>query len=121
MYQRNFRLNVTGELDEITLQHVVIPRCGVPDVVNGTSTMHGGTGGGRRTYEVSFAGRGPRFHAVKHYSFFPGEPRWPDHNRDLTYATRVRSLGRGDSTNVHARGVVLDLRHQHRILLRRSR
>ncbi|CAA7036122.1 unnamed protein product [Microthlaspi erraticum] len=82
MYQRNFQLKVTGELDEPTLKHVVVPRCSVADVVNGKSNMHSG----RRTYEVSFAGRGPRFHAVKHYMFFPGRPRWPEGRRDLTYA-----------------------------------
>ncbi|CAD5313605.1 unnamed protein product [Arabidopsis thaliana] len=87
MYQRNFQLNVTGVLDELTLKHVVVPRCGNPDVVNGTSTMHSG----RRTFEVSFAGRGSRFHAVKHYSFFPGEPRWPRNRRDLTYAFDPRN------------------------------
>ncbi|KAL1225861.1 Metalloendoproteinase 3-MMP [Cardamine amara subsp. amara] len=89
MYQRNFGLNVTGELDELTLKHVVLPRCGNPDVVNGTSTMHRHSG--RRTYEVSFAGRGPRFHAVKHYAFFDKEPRWPSDRRDLTYAFDPRN------------------------------
>ncbi|XP_010460187.1 PREDICTED: metalloendoproteinase 3-MMP [Camelina sativa] len=87
MYQRNFRLNVTGVLDELTLKHVMIPRCGNPDVVNGTSTMHSG----RRTYEVSFSGRSQRFHAVKRYSLFPGEPRWPSNRRDLTYAFDPRN------------------------------
>ncbi|KAJ4874724.1 matrix metalloproteinase [Raphanus sativus] len=29
---------------------------------------------------------GPRLHAVKHYTLFPGEPRWPRYRRDLTYA-----------------------------------
>ncbi|KAL1218959.1 Metalloendoproteinase 3-MMP [Cardamine amara subsp. amara] len=87
MYQRNFRLNVTGQLDELTIKHVIIPRCGNPDVVNGTSTMHSG----RRTYEVSFAGRGSRFHAVKRYSLFPGEPRWPSNRRNLTYAFEPRN------------------------------
>ncbi|CAA7036123.1 unnamed protein product [Microthlaspi erraticum] len=82
MYQRNFQLKVTGELDEPTLKHVVVPRCGVGDVVNGKSNMHSG----RRAYEVSFSGRGPRFHTVKHYTFFQGMPRWPESHRDLTYS-----------------------------------
>ncbi|KFK44477.1 hypothetical protein AALP_AA1G261400 [Arabis alpina] len=103
MYQRNFQLNVTGELDELTLIHVVIPRCGVPDVVNGTSTMHGH---GRRTYEVSFTGRGPRFHAVRRYSFFPGEPRWPNHRRDLTYAFDPRNALTEEVKNVFSRAFV---------------
>uniref|UniRef100_A0A1J3IKZ8 Metalloendoproteinase 1 n=1 Tax=Noccaea caerulescens TaxID=107243 RepID=A0A1J3IKZ8_NOCCA len=102
MYQRNFQLNVTGELDDLTLNHVVIPRCGVADVVNGTSTMHSG----RRTYEVSFAGRGPRFHAVKRYSFFPGEPRWPERRRDLTYAFEPRNALTDEVKSVFSRAFV---------------
>lgn len=87
LYQRNFGLNVTGELDTLTIKHIVIPRCGNPDVVNGTSLMHGGR---RKTFEVNFSprggGRGVRLHTVKRYTLFPGEPRWPRDRRDLTYA-----------------------------------
>ncbi|XP_019059154.1 PREDICTED: metalloendoproteinase 2-MMP [Tarenaya hassleriana] len=87
MYQRNFRLNVSGELDELTVRHLVIPRCGNPDIVNGSSAMHGG-----KKYEVNFAGRrGQRFHALKRYSLFPGEPRWPEDRRQLTYAFDPRN------------------------------
>ncbi|CAA7036114.1 unnamed protein product [Microthlaspi erraticum] len=102
MYQRNFQLNVTGELDELTLNHVVIPRCGVADVVNGTSTMHSG----RRAYEVSFTGRGSRFNAVKLYSFFPGEPRWPERRRDLTYAFEPRNALTEEVKSVFSRAFV---------------
>ncbi|KAG8383146.1 hypothetical protein BUALT_Bualt05G0154300 [Buddleja alternifolia] len=73
-YQFNFNLNSTGELDVQTLNHVVQPRCGNPDVVNGTSTM-------RRGFSA-----GSTIHTVSHYSFFPGRPRWPARTTQLTYA-----------------------------------
>ncbi|CAI9784810.1 unnamed protein product [Fraxinus pennsylvanica] len=42
-YQLNFNLNPTGELDEQTLKHMVRPRCGNADVINGTLTMNSGS------------------------------------------------------------------------------
>ncbi|KAL3613900.1 hypothetical protein CASFOL_041974 [Castilleja foliolosa] len=72
-YQLNFNLNVTGELDEPTLKHIVQPRCGNPDIVNGTSTMRGDSS---NTYPVA------------HYTFFPNRPRWPPGRNRLTYAFR---------------------------------
>ncbi|KAH6763186.1 Matrixin family protein [Perilla frutescens var. hirtella] len=76
-YQLNFNLKSTGELDSPTLSHIVLPRCGNSDVVNGTSTMNSGkpNGGGNST-----------FHTVAHYSFFPNRPRWPPSKSELTYA-----------------------------------
>ncbi|KAL3651570.1 hypothetical protein CASFOL_004572 [Castilleja foliolosa] len=65
-YQLNFNLNVTGELDEPTLKHIVQPRCGNPDIVNGTSTMRGDSSN----------------------TFFPNRPRWPPGRNRLTYAFR---------------------------------
>ncbi|KAK4402849.1 Metalloendoproteinase 2-MMP [Sesamum angolense] len=78
-YQLNFNLNATGELDAPTLKHIVLPRCGNPDVVNGTSTMRSGkpsTG-----YSANST-----IHTVAHYSFFPNRPRWPPGRTRLTYA-----------------------------------
>lgn len=72
-YQTNFRLNPSGVLDNTTLSLMVRPRCGVPDVVNGTSTMNSGA-------VHTAAG------AVAHFSFFPGRPTWPPFKRDLSYA-----------------------------------
>ncbi|WOK94405.1 metalloendoproteinase 2-MMP [Canna indica] len=69
MYQRNFGLNITGELDETTLEQLVVPRCGVADVVNGTSTMNSSELRGRNLF-----------------SYFPGTPTWPGDKTDLTYA-----------------------------------
>ncbi|GLT40048.1 hypothetical protein SLA2020_142060 [Shorea laevis] len=73
-YQKNFNLNVTGQLDDQTLQQIMRPRCGNADIVNGTTSMNSG--------KMSSA----RLHTTAHYSFFPGTPRWPDGKRDLTYA-----------------------------------
>jgi hypothetical protein len=78
-YQKNFNLNPTGELDERTLQQIVRPRCGVPDIVNGSTTMNSGN----KTTSPSNA---THFHTVSHYTFFPDTPRWPESRRDLTYA-----------------------------------
>ncbi|XWS68936.1 hypothetical protein CRYUN_Cryun04dG0136100 [Craigia yunnanensis] len=76
-YQQNFNLNVTGQLDDQTLQQIVRPRCGNADIVNGTTSMNYGK-------SSSFHTTG-HFHATAHYSFFPGKPRWPPNRRDLTY------------------------------------
>ncbi|KAL0693692.1 hypothetical protein Bca4012_060872 [Brassica carinata] len=69
-YQKNFNLEVTGKLDAPTLQQIVKPRCGNPDMIDGASGMN--------------AGR--KLRAVARYSFFPGKPQWPKRNRDLSYA-----------------------------------
>lgn len=73
-YQRNFNLDPTGILDEATLKQIVKPRCGNPDIVNGSTSMSSG----KATAST--------FHTVGHYSFFPGKPRWPSDRWDLTYA-----------------------------------
>ncbi|KAK9050965.1 hypothetical protein SSX86_027590 [Deinandra increscens subsp. villosa] len=78
-YQLNFNLNATGELDDTTVNQILKPRCGVADIVNGSSTMHSGKAS-------SMTG-----HSVAHYSFFPGTPRWPSRRRDLTYAFDPRN------------------------------
>lgn len=79
-YQKNFNLNVTGELDADTLQQIVRPRCGVADIINGTSTMNSGK------ENTSAASNDLHFHTVSHYTFFPGTPRWPAGSQSLTYA-----------------------------------
>ncbi|KAE8687922.1 Metalloendoproteinase 1 [Hibiscus syriacus] len=77
-YQQNFNLNVTGQLDDRTLEQIVRPRCGNADIVNGTSSMNS-------SKSSSFQTVG-HFHTTGHYTFFPGTPRWPVNRRDLTYA-----------------------------------
>lgn len=78
-YQLNFNLNATGELDEPTVNQILKPRCGVADIINGSSTMNSGKA-------ASMIG-----HTVAHYSFFPGMPRWSSRRRNLTYAFEPRN------------------------------
>ncbi|CAH9095352.1 unnamed protein product [Cuscuta europaea] len=75
-YQLNFNLNATGDLDAPTIQHMMRPRCGNPDIINATSTM----ASGRKPPP------GSAIHVVGHYSFFQGRPRWPQASTQLTYA-----------------------------------
>ncbi|XP_073295114.1 metalloendoproteinase 2-MMP-like [Primulina huaijiensis] len=76
IYQLNFNLDTTGVIDAPTLKHIVQPRCGNPDVVNGTSTMRFGKPSSTNS----------TIHTVAHYSFFPNRPRWPASKSQLTYA-----------------------------------
>lgn len=76
-YQQNFNLNATGELDTPTLQHLIQPRCGNPDIVNGTTWMNSGKVANTNSFHV---------HTVAHYEFFAGRPRWPSGKTELTYA-----------------------------------
>ncbi|KAL9365661.1 hypothetical protein Peur_043534 [Populus x canadensis] len=69
-YQQNHHLNVTGSLDNSTVHEMMQPRCGVPDVVNGTKHYH--------THKS--------IHTLAHYNFIPGNPRWA--KRQLTYKFR---------------------------------
>ncbi|KAJ6428858.1 hypothetical protein OIU84_020498 [Salix udensis] len=69
-YQQNHHLNVTGSLDSSTVHEMMQPRCGVPDVVNGTKHYH--------THKS--------IHTLAHYNFIPGNPRWP--KRQLAYTFR---------------------------------
>lgn len=85
-YQLNFNLHPTGELDAPTLAHIVIPRCGCPDLINGSSAMHSA-----------------RIHAVEHYSFFPHRPRWPRGKIELTYAFLPANNLSGEVHGVFAR------------------
>jgi hypothetical protein len=91
-YQRNFGLDATGALDPSTVTQMVAPRCGVADVINGTSTMD-------RNSSSSAHGR----HL---YTYFPGGPMWPPFRRDLTYAltaTSATSIDRATLSAVFAR------------------
>ncbi|GJN00183.1 hypothetical protein PR202_ga17597 [Eleusine coracana subsp. coracana] len=71
-YQRNFRLDITGVLDAATVSQMMAPRCGVADVINGTSSMA--------------PSPSQHVHGRNLYSYFPGDPRWPRSRKSLTYA-----------------------------------
>ncbi|XP_009368959.2 metalloendoproteinase 2-MMP-like [Pyrus x bretschneideri] len=74
-YQKSFHLNVTGSLDTTTVKQMMVPRCGVPDVVNGTRK---GTKNHNRKLKS--------IHGVSYYEFFfPGPLRWPPTKTHLRY------------------------------------
>ncbi|GAB4857263.1 hypothetical protein Ancab_015170 [Ancistrocladus abbreviatus] len=75
-YQLNYGLKVTGYLDAATIEQMMRPRCGVPDIINGTTSMRSGQkkqqhGSRKSMYGVSF------------YAFTG--PKWPPTEYDLTY------------------------------------
>ncbi|KAF9606876.1 hypothetical protein IFM89_029475 [Coptis chinensis] len=78
-YQLNYHLNSTGTLDSETVTKMMMPRCGVPDIINGTSAMRSGKNKQHRHSSGTL-------HTVSHYSFFPGLPKWPSTKTHLTYA-----------------------------------
>ncbi|CAN6477657.1 unnamed protein product [Victoria cruziana] len=78
-YQMNFNLNTTGFLDDPTVQQLIQPRCGVPDIINGTNLMKSG-----RHRHIPGVG-----HFAMHYTFFAYMPRWPDSQRNLKYIFSV--------------------------------
>jgi len=93
VYQRNFGLNITGAMDAPTVAQMMAPRCGVADVVNGTSTMGG-------------ASSSSHAHGRNLYTYFPGAPRWPRSRRSLRYAiaqTAATPIDRATLSGVFAR------------------
>ncbi|KAB1207820.1 Metalloendoproteinase 1 [Morella rubra] len=94
-YQKNFNLNATGELDSQTVQQIVRPRCGVPDIVNGSTSMNSG--------KTTPSSNSTQFHTVSHYTFFDGKPRWPENKRDLTYAFQPENQLSDDVKSVFTR------------------
>ncbi|KAG8094291.1 hypothetical protein GUJ93_ZPchr0012g22232 [Zizania palustris] len=87
-YQRNFGLDVTGDLDAATVTQMMAPRCGVADIINGTSTMG--------NLSAVLHGRGL-------FSYFPGSPLWSKRTLKYAIATSETSIDRATLTQVFAR------------------
>ncbi|KAF5465897.1 hypothetical protein F2P56_015862 [Juglans regia] len=81
-YQLNYNLKATGILDAKTISKMKMPRCGMPDIINGTNWMHSGGSNKKGHHGGHLIGS---FHVVSHYEFLPGKLRWPDSKRHLTY------------------------------------
>ncbi|KAJ4719123.1 Metalloendoproteinase [Melia azedarach] len=77
-YQLNYHLKSTGVLDAKTVGMMTRPRCGVADIVNGTTRMRSGKKK-QQNHGVN------HFHTVAHYEFFPGSPKWPASKYQLSY------------------------------------
>ncbi|XP_031374226.1 metalloendoproteinase 3-MMP-like [Punica granatum] len=82
-YQQNYHMKATGTLDSETVSQMKKPRCGVPDIINGTNSMRPGRKGSHH--------RLGSLHTVGHYSFFDGRPRWPSNKYHLTYSFSSRT------------------------------
>ncbi|GMN20104.1 hypothetical protein TIFTF001_045281 [Ficus carica] len=106
-YQRNYNLPVTGTLDPMTVSQMMLPRCGSPDIVNGT----------RRT-SASFPNnqtenhdhdhdhdhdQNQLIHGVSHYSFFPGYPRWNKYQLTYRFVTGAQVPGTANIRSICAR------------------
>ncbi|KAK8455215.1 hypothetical protein SEVIR_4G105800v4 [Setaria viridis] len=77
-------------MDATTVAQMMAPRCGVADVINGTSTM----------------GASSHAHGRNLYSYFPGSPSWPRSKKRLTYAitdTAATTIDRATLSRVFAR------------------
>ena len=59
---------------------MMTPRCGVADIINGTNWMQSS----KKRHDQGH--RHGSLHTVSHYEFFPGSPKWPASNVNLTYA-----------------------------------
>ncbi|KAF7135595.1 hypothetical protein RHSIM_Rhsim08G0097000 [Rhododendron simsii] len=82
-YQRNYHLKTTGALDAQTVSQMMKPRCGVPDIVNGTNWMRGDKKEANHTHST--------IHTVSHFTFFSGNLKWPPTRYQLTYAFAPRT------------------------------
>ncbi|WCJ31470.1 matrix metalloproteinase [Euphorbia peplus] len=78
-YQLNFHLLVTGILDLVTVSKMMVPRCGVADIINGQTRMEFG----KNSY---------RYNSTSKYAFFPNKPKWHENKYALTYGFEPNTL-----------------------------
>ncbi|WCJ34568.1 matrix metalloproteinase [Euphorbia peplus] len=80
-YQLNFHLPMTGILDLETVSKMMVPRCGVADIINKQTRMDSG----KNSY---------RHNSTSKYAFFPKKPKWPKNKYALTYGFEPNTLPR---------------------------
>ncbi|XP_047969413.1 metalloendoproteinase 3-MMP-like [Salvia hispanica] len=76
-YQENYHIKPSGIVDDATISQMTTSRCGNPDIANGTNFMqpHG------NKHESGSS----NIHTVSHYTFLPGNPKWPPTKTHLTF------------------------------------
>ncbi|PON59790.1 Peptidase M10A [Parasponia andersonii] len=90
-YQEHYHLKVTGTLDSETVKGMTMPRCGVPDIVNKTHQHH------------HHHQNRKLIHAVSHYRFIPGNPRWQKSHLTYSFPTSVSVPGTKNIRSICAR------------------
>ncbi|KAI3875379.1 hypothetical protein MKW98_000056 [Papaver atlanticum] len=71
--------------DTPTVKQMMMPRCAVPDIPrDGTTSMKSGM----KHHQHDHGKHNGSFHVVSHFSFFPGNPKWPPEKMELVYRFR---------------------------------
>ena len=89
-YQQNYHLKTIGTLDAKTVSNMMMPRCGVADIINGTNSMSSD----KKSHHHNHGS----FHTVSHYTFFNGKPKWPASKYSLTYGFLPGTASQARST-----------------------
>ncbi|KAI3877155.1 hypothetical protein MKX03_010422 [Papaver bracteatum] len=90
-YQLNYNLETSGILDASTIEQMMMPRCGMPDIdKDGTTSMKSGMKHHHHHDHLNGS-----LHIVSHYTFLPGNPKW----QKLELVDRFRSSA---AANVNA-------------------
>ncbi|KAL0342847.1 UNVERIFIED_CONTAM: Metalloendoproteinase 5-MMP [Sesamum calycinum] len=95
-YQTSFKREVNGIMDANTIAKMSRTRCGVPDHYSHN-----------RSHELYL--HIPTFSS--HYTFFPGEPKWPATKRNLTYSFKPGTRADVHNPILHATQMWANVSH----------